>query len=255
VDERSEGGGRDESSTAGWHADPTGRYEFRWFNGTQWTADVSVEGQRYVDPMIVSAPPSHHHVVASRPPSRTPAVLSLVFGLISITIAWIPFLFVVGVLGAIAAIVLGIVAIRRARAGGSGRGLAIGGIATAAGAICLCPVGVILSITVYDEVIDYTEPGPRVTEVTSCTADGSLVDVAGTIENRDDEERSYVVGVDIGDAGGRRATAHVEVDDVAAGEVRKWTHREFVSGLDSATVRCEVDEVTGPYPFGVDLDG
>lgn len=33
-----------------WHPDPSGRYELRWYDGTQWTANVSVNGQQLVDP-------------------------------------------------------------------------------------------------------------------------------------------------------------------------------------------------------------
>ncbi|MGD9995881.1 MAG: DUF2510 domain-containing protein [Ilumatobacteraceae bacterium] len=261
MDEGSQQGDRDLGSGAGWHADPTGRYEFRWFNGTQWTADVSVDGQRYVDPLNVSPAPMsvvHQHAPdAPTPPlRRTVAVLSLVFGLISVTIAWVPFLFVVGALGAIAAIVLGIIGVRRARAGtGGGRGLAVAGIATGVGALCLCPIGVILSVAVYDEIIDYEEPGPNFVDVTSCTRDGTIVAITGTIENRDDEEHGYVVEIAIDDGQRRWSTAHVEIDDVAPGDVREWTHRQIVSRIDSDSVLCDVRDVTGPYPFGIDLDG
>ena len=41
---------------SGWHPDPTGRFEFRYFNGERWTADVSLHGQRYVDPAGVAPP-------------------------------------------------------------------------------------------------------------------------------------------------------------------------------------------------------
>ena len=35
----------------GWYPDPSGRFEFRFHNGSLWTADVSTNGQRYVDPL------------------------------------------------------------------------------------------------------------------------------------------------------------------------------------------------------------
>lgn len=42
--------------TAGaWHPDPTGRYQYRWFDGTQWTDHVSHDGRQMVDPQPVGA--------------------------------------------------------------------------------------------------------------------------------------------------------------------------------------------------------
>ena len=77
---------------AGWHPDPLGRYEFRWFDGTQWTAEVAVGGQRCVDPLGV----------AHAPARRGLAVASLVVALVSMSIAWLPLLFAVSIAGALA---------------------------------------------------------------------------------------------------------------------------------------------------------
>ena len=35
---------------AGWHPDPHGRFEYRWWTGTSWTSDVSRGGQAQQDP-------------------------------------------------------------------------------------------------------------------------------------------------------------------------------------------------------------
>ena len=35
---------------AGWYADPSGRYELRYWDGNQWTEHVSRAGQQYTDP-------------------------------------------------------------------------------------------------------------------------------------------------------------------------------------------------------------
>jgi hypothetical protein len=37
---------------SGWHPDPTGRYEWRWWDGTAWTANASRGGQTVTDPLI-----------------------------------------------------------------------------------------------------------------------------------------------------------------------------------------------------------
>jgi hypothetical protein len=41
-------GGRPQSPAA-WHPDPGGRFHYRWWDGSQWTSQVSVDGQRLVD--------------------------------------------------------------------------------------------------------------------------------------------------------------------------------------------------------------
>lgn len=38
-----------------WHADPTGRFEYRWWDGTAWTASVSTGGVTQNDPLQASA--------------------------------------------------------------------------------------------------------------------------------------------------------------------------------------------------------
>jgi hypothetical protein len=38
------------SMPAGWHPDPSRRYEFRWWDGEKWTEHVSRSGAQYLDP-------------------------------------------------------------------------------------------------------------------------------------------------------------------------------------------------------------
>jgi hypothetical protein len=45
------------SPAAGWHPDPTGRHEYRYWDGTDWTGDVSDHGTTAFDP-IGTAPPA-----------------------------------------------------------------------------------------------------------------------------------------------------------------------------------------------------
>ncbi len=37
---------------AGWYADPSGRFELRYWDGNQWTEHVSRDGQQYTDPPV-----------------------------------------------------------------------------------------------------------------------------------------------------------------------------------------------------------
>ena len=49
-------------SAPGWHPDPAGRYEWRWWDGTKWTGDVVQHGIASVDPWALEtagAPATH----------------------------------------------------------------------------------------------------------------------------------------------------------------------------------------------------
>lgn len=52
-----------QSTPPGWYPDPMGRHEYRWFDGNQWTDDVSSNGRQEKDP--VNAPPTE--VVGTTP--------------------------------------------------------------------------------------------------------------------------------------------------------------------------------------------
>lgn len=40
------------SVPAGWYADPAGRFDLRYWNGTEWTEHVARGGQQYTDPPV-----------------------------------------------------------------------------------------------------------------------------------------------------------------------------------------------------------
>lgn len=40
------------TAPAGWYADPSGRFELRYWDGSQWTEHVSRAGQQYTDPPV-----------------------------------------------------------------------------------------------------------------------------------------------------------------------------------------------------------
>lgn len=46
------GGGAAGAAPAGWYADPSGRFELRYWDGGQWTEHVSRAGQQYTDPPV-----------------------------------------------------------------------------------------------------------------------------------------------------------------------------------------------------------
>lgn len=239
------------TTPAGWFPDPLGRYDHRWFNGTAWTADVSLHGHRYVDPVPLSAGPVTPAGFAR--PSRTMAVLALLAGLAAVSTAWMPFFVVIGIGAAIAAIWLGIVAVRRVATGtADGRGMAVAGIVLGTLGLALCPLGIALTRTSYRELLRFAQPGPATTVIDTCAADGGALTVSGTIENRDDVRRSYVIDLAVTSAGGGVDHVNVSVDDVAAGDTAPWTLTRTSSVTEP---RCRVDQVTGPYPFGLEPPG
>jgi hypothetical protein len=51
---------------AGWHADPTGRYEQRWWDGVRWTEAVTTAGAAFTDP-FGGQPPEPDRTMVDRP--------------------------------------------------------------------------------------------------------------------------------------------------------------------------------------------
>lgn len=231
----------------GWYSDPLGRFDLRFYNGRQWTADVSTDGVRFIDPLGTQ-------VRADSPPSADSiATAAMVLGVIAISTAWMPFLVVVGVVTAIIAISLGTAALRRARRSGGSRSRAIVGIATGTSALIAAILGVLLTVIVYDVYDRYTSPEPHEVEVTGCEVVGSRATMTGAITNLGDATTDFGVTVAFVRAGTRdvRRTAHVEISEVAAGATAEF---DAQAQVDLENIDCEVTEVTGPLPFGLDLD-
>ena len=55
---------------ASWQPDPTGRSQFRWWDGTSWTSHVSTNGQLAEDPLTAEPP-----VAAVAAPAEPPAIV------------------------------------------------------------------------------------------------------------------------------------------------------------------------------------
>lgn len=70
-------------------------------------------------------------------PSNGFAITSLVLGILSLLIVWIPIVGLIGTLLAVAGLILGILALKKP----GGRGLAIGGIVTSAISLALTVLG------------------------------------------------------------------------------------------------------------------
>jgi len=242
--------------TSGWHPDPSGRHEFRYHNGTGWTADVADDGERFVDPLPTADGQGSPSAGLDRSTSRAPraATASLAFGVTALALGWLPFVFVIGGIAAILALIFGTVGFRRSRPSGPGRSRAIAGLLTGGTGLVLVALGAFLTVALSDAVDRYDNPGDHELGEVTCTDDGSAWTASGTIENLTGETRSYLLTVDFVRPGtdNAQARSRVPVDDVRAGETASFEVRRQVA-LDD--VECLVAQVDGPAPFGIDLGG
>lgn len=245
----------DQRAAAGWFPDPTGRFEFRYHNGVQWTADVSVGGRRFVDQSGAPTwnagwtPPG----TGAQLPGKGMAVTSFIVGLVSLVIAWLPFIFVLAAIGAVLGVVFGVLGLRNAaRHEGYGRGYAVAGIVLSVAAALMCVVGFLFTRAVMREVSDFLDPGEYSVELTRCETEGSLVSAEGNITNLGDDAQAYTITIDYLVNGVREESDTVTVSQVRPGETMTFEATAFVN--TAAAVTCEVNDVLGPTPFDVPND-
>lgn len=233
----------------GWYADPMGRYEHRYFNGQAWTADVSINGTRLVDQLGLTPAPTSETARGS----NGLAVASMVLGIVAISIAWMPFLVVVGAFTALLALVFAGFGFRRARSSGVGRPFAVVGAATGAGALLACVLGVMLTVVVLDAYDEYLHPPPSEITIGSCEVQGQRAVMSGVLRNTGDRVGDYtvVVGFVRADTDNTHRTVRVTIDDVEPGATAQF---DAQSQIALAAIDCRIIDVNGPLPFGVALD-
>jgi hypothetical protein len=237
----------------GWYPDPSRRFEYRFHNGSLWTADVSTNGQRYVDPLGAAPTPSQPFVPSVARERNGFALASMILGIVAVSIAWMPFVVVLGAICAILALLFGVIALARARRIRVGHGFAIAGLVTGALGALLCVVGVAFSVAVVDAVERYENPADHDIEVIACELDGSTASVVGEIVNLSEDEADFTVQVAFARPGTDNAhrSARAFVDHVPAGGSATFEISRQVA-LDDVT--CIVTDVTGPLPFGFDIE-
>ncbi len=235
---------------AGWHPDPTGRFEFRWFNGDSWTADVATSGVRSIDPFGTAASVPAQAATSSQPP-RGLAIASLVLGLTGVALAWLPFLVIVGVGAALGALGLGVLAMHRISTGtGSGPRAAMAGVVTGVLALVLSTVGVANTRDALREIQRYTEPGEFTIAIDECRLDDTMAVATGTITNDSAvQTRRYIIRVSLLESSTELALARTDVAPLQAGETAQFTVSAFVGAIEPDRLRCRIDKVTGPLPF------
>jgi hypothetical protein len=243
--------GQNPNGLAGWHHDPMGRFEYRYFNGVQWTSDVSVNGQRYVDaPIAQVVPQVAPHVVIKNPP-RGKAIAAFVLAISALFVGWIPFVFVLATGAAICAIVFGVLGLKAARLqDGFGRGFAVAGLALSPFALAVCVGGFFFTLAVVREVRGFADPGPNELFIEPpCVVSNGTATLHGRIHNLDGSVHDYriIVHFDDGtiDTVGDAVVTEVQPDATAV-----WTASAPVNG---SSAECNVTNVFGPIPFGIDL--
>ena len=241
---------------AGWHPDPASRFELRYHNGRAWTADVSTNGERFVDPAgsrpnaPTAAPQTQ--TASSTPVGQNPiATASMVLGIISIGIGWMPVIVALGLVAALLAIVFGITGRRRAKTAGVGAGFATTGLITGTVGLLACVGGVLFTMSLLQAVDEFENPAPHDAAITSCARSGDEVIARGTLTNTSDSTSTYTVRVFFVRPGtdNARHQANVVIDDVAPGQTKTFETTRNVGELD---LECIVGAVRGPLPYGVD---
>ena len=238
-----------ETSTAGgWYPDPTSRFELRYHNGADWTADVSWNGQRFVDPLGAQLGPNGPRGTGERNGRATAA---LVLGIVGVSLGWLPFVFVLGAIAAVLAIIFGVVGRRRSAVTGTGRGFSIAGLVMGLVGLVVCILGVVFTSAFVDALDRYENPAAHEAEIVACDADGTTRTAEFAITNLDDVSATYTVRIDFVRDGtdNVQRQALVDVDEVAPGDTVRYS---VSRRIEIADVGCVIREVHGPLPFGVD---
>ncbi|MBC49858.1 MAG: hypothetical protein CMF24_09075 [Ilumatobacter sp.] len=241
---------------AGWHPDPANRFELRYHNGRAWTADVSTNGERFVDPAgsRPKAPNVGQQIQASTNAAvdrNALATASMVLGIISLCIGWMPVVVVLGLLAALLSIVFGIKGRRRAKKVGLGGGFAMTGIVTGTIGLLACVGGAMFTVSILRAVDEFENPATNQTVITSCDRSADKIIARGTLTNTSASTSTFMVRVFFVRPGTDNAQrqANVVINDVAPGQNETFEASSDVGTLD---LECIVGAVRGPLPYGLD---
>jgi hypothetical protein len=239
---------------SGWYPDPTGRFEYRYHNGTTWTADVATGGRRFVDQMAAPGSPfatgptgGGFHATPARVGNGI-ALAGMVCGIVSLVVGWVPFIGLLGIVAAIVGLSLSIPGLTRAKETGERRSFAITGIITSVLGLLVGALGIVLTVVLFRAVQRFDSPGAHDARVVSCTTDNGYLVAKGEITNNSSKERDYTVLVRL-DPGERH---RIEVDNVAPGATASFTARSDDRDHQGDGTDCAIEEVNGPIPFDLD---
>jgi hypothetical protein len=240
------GAGYGSAYRSGWYPDPAGRFDFRYHNGAAWTADVSRSGIRYVDPLGLTPPATRAGDGNSA--GKGLGIAAMVLGIAGIMIAWLPFVFVIGTICALVAIVMGFVALR----GRPGRGFAVAGIVTGVVAVLVSVAGAFFSVAVINAIDAYENPAAHEARITDCGIEGTQATARGQVKNLSGADADFVVSIEFVRPGTDivQRSANAFVDDVPAGTSAPF---ELTRAVSIDDVECKITRVSGPLPFGIEI--
>jgi len=232
------GSGAAPTTVGGWFPDPLHRYDSRYHNGREWTADVAVDGSRFVDPLGIEP--------GDRRNGRARAALFL--GVTGVAISWLPFLFAPGLVASLLAVWLGWSGLRSSRTSGVGRSNSVVGLSTGACGTLAAVGGLALTFLVLDILDDFENPNPHTVEITSCEVVGARATAEATLTNDGSDDADFMVRIDFVRSGtdNPRASQNVDLRNVKPGEARQFL---AAGTVDLDDVDCVLAEVTGPLPF------
>ncbi|MGD9705832.1 MAG: DUF2510 domain-containing protein [Acidimicrobiia bacterium] len=232
----------------GWHPDPTGRHQQRYFNGVTWTGDVADDGTRSVD--VTTSPVWGTTVVATSPAAERSSALAtagMILGIVGVVTGVLMVVFYVAVVCGALALVFGLVAARRCRrAGLTVDGRARTAIVLGPIALALSVIGAIVFVTVVQDVIDHLErvaPASsfELGEATCVVVDGSARFETRLTNTTDDTDRFTVVAEFLDPASGRVvASGRSVVEDVRPADPVPIV---VTAPVELTDVDCRVDVV------------
>jgi hypothetical protein len=174
----------------------------------------------------------------------------MVLGIAGVTTGWMPYVFVVGAVCSVLGIIFGTIVLRQR---GEPRSFAVAGVLTGVSGLLLVALGIVTTRVVTSAVNDFVDEPPAVVELDRCVANDGAVTVEGTIENRGDQASDYRIVIAVGQFPSRDRVV-IEVDDVEPGSPSGFASTIAVDlGGEQSDAACDVVDITGPLPFGLDL--
>jgi hypothetical protein len=174
----------------------------------------------------------------------------MVLGIAGVTTGWMPFVFVMGAVCSVLGIIFGTIVLRQR---GEPRSFALAGVLTGVAGLLLVVLGVVTTRVVTSAVNDFIDEPPAVVEFDRCVVIDGAATIEGSIANRGDRSSDYRITIAVGERPSRDQIV-IEVDDVEPGTPAPFRITTAVD-LDGEErdASCDVVEITGPLPFGLDL--
>ena len=182
------------------------------------------------------------------------AIASFIVALCSAFLGWVPFVFVVAAMGAVTALVFGIVSVRATRRAERGpHGMAIAGLVLSVVALGLSVVGFQFTRVVMEELDDLATAGEHRVEITECSNTSRIVTIEGRLTNLDEITQTFIVEILVADgiSGEPVAIERLSTGMVEPGETDTFTANVVLPDGDDApsAVECTVSDVRGPSLF------